>query len=780
MASRFIIPNVDVGNGIAPSDGAQLFFTENFTDTPKDTYPTLADALALTNPNSNPVIADSDGQFDDIFIIGVYRVRLKNKNNVQVGFGVADNVSETVGIGDANNDLRYAPTFATVADMVSLIALDGIAVVPVIGMPIAIEDYSTGAGAGKMFGSFVAAGTGVADGGSFIDVGSVQFKQNFRLSGIYVKQFGANDDYDKDTGVVITDSLPAFDAARDVAKRLTGLSRSVHVTGKLYFLSDEWDLTSAAAAGPPFDDRRQGLNIYFENRSTQFLTGTMLAGGGGATACIVNTSGTDGISTYNMGLIRAKNTVSPAIVGSRVGLLQARTVGAGQTENALDQKHHNLFIHMGSDTSFADNFGTIGMVNLAGEESNYHNLQVWANTPVIHTSTKNVLKTDDTLDNTMNDSIDIGQFTSLPLHTAGSNTVFNWSGQGRLIAFDYISPALLINNAATLDIGATFMQKRESVAIEQTGVLPVVVGTNNWAIDCWNCFEFKHFGAIEGCKNYMVQRRAMSGVEVNIVLNFDATVPGLDREAWFLFDDGAAYIGDIYAVKMRNLNNSGMLGGKRGDGSTTSALNFTLTNGKWEYSRDYSANPIDKRALRQMISGNELKYGDREFKIPVQGVIETTIHSKDIGKRSDANVDVLDIVFPSFQANLGAASIAVKFEGIASQVSLAGGGAASVGFPAVIDFRFTANAVRIHNAQDIFVPASVTVANGDKAVTSIGANDLTAVDAFITDVDASNKATIALHPQTGAGANNATVFVTGKVTMYWTGGVEEAPLMTFL
>lgn len=79
MASRFVLPFADVGEGIIPSNGAELFFFETGTSTPKDTY---SDA-AGTTPNANPVLADSDGVFPDIFISGTYKVQLKDTNGVQ-------------------------------------------------------------------------------------------------------------------------------------------------------------------------------------------------------------------------------------------------------------------------------------------------------------------------------------------------------------------------------------------------------------------------------------------------------------------------------------------------------------------------------------------------------------------------------------------------------------------------------------------------------------------------------------------------------------------------
>ena len=91
MATRLVLPFSDVGSGIKPSDGAQLFFSDTglpFSSDPRDTY---TDSGAGT-PNSNPVIADSNGLFPEIYLSGSYRVVLKDKNNVQIWS--ADDVTE--------------------------------------------------------------------------------------------------------------------------------------------------------------------------------------------------------------------------------------------------------------------------------------------------------------------------------------------------------------------------------------------------------------------------------------------------------------------------------------------------------------------------------------------------------------------------------------------------------------------------------------------------------------------------------------------------------------
>jgi len=80
MAIRFILPFADVGSGILPSSGAQLFFYKNKeVGTDKDTFTSIDELIE----NANPVIADANGLFPDIFVTGAYTVVLKDKDDSQ-------------------------------------------------------------------------------------------------------------------------------------------------------------------------------------------------------------------------------------------------------------------------------------------------------------------------------------------------------------------------------------------------------------------------------------------------------------------------------------------------------------------------------------------------------------------------------------------------------------------------------------------------------------------------------------------------------------------------
>jgi len=119
MASRFVLPFADVGSGITPSDGALLEFFISGTSTPKDTFTTEV----LNIANTNPVVADANGVFPDIWLPdgARYKVTLDDKNIVQkfeadpvIGGGSSSLAKETfdnVAALVASKDLNIGEPF---------------------------------------------------------------------------------------------------------------------------------------------------------------------------------------------------------------------------------------------------------------------------------------------------------------------------------------------------------------------------------------------------------------------------------------------------------------------------------------------------------------------------------------------------------------------------------------------------------------------------------------------------------------------------------------------
>ncbi len=93
MSFRFPEPRVRVGDGIDSFDGATLSFFEFGTSTPKTTF---SDS-ALTSANTDPVVADADGLFGDIFTDTKGTVTLKTKQGAVV-YGPIDFFAPEDGI----------------------------------------------------------------------------------------------------------------------------------------------------------------------------------------------------------------------------------------------------------------------------------------------------------------------------------------------------------------------------------------------------------------------------------------------------------------------------------------------------------------------------------------------------------------------------------------------------------------------------------------------------------------------------------------------------------
>ncbi len=93
MAYRFVLPRADVGDGIVAFGGAKLFFFDFGTSDAKVTH----SDFARTVPNTDPVIADADGLFGDIFLDIQATVTLKSSTDIVI-YGPEDIFAPEDGI----------------------------------------------------------------------------------------------------------------------------------------------------------------------------------------------------------------------------------------------------------------------------------------------------------------------------------------------------------------------------------------------------------------------------------------------------------------------------------------------------------------------------------------------------------------------------------------------------------------------------------------------------------------------------------------------------------
>lgn len=151
------------------------------TVTPKATYSTISDALALTNPNTNPIVLDSRGEAT-VVVSGATMLVLKD-SSLNVIWSI-DNVDQSsTDIFDANgNELLK---FVTTANAVNEITITNAATTnsPVIAASggdtnVALSISSKGSGALNLDGGV----TGVVNIGT-ISTGDINLKRNTVVTG---------------------------------------------------------------------------------------------------------------------------------------------------------------------------------------------------------------------------------------------------------------------------------------------------------------------------------------------------------------------------------------------------------------------------------------------------------------------------------------------------------------------------------------------------------------------------------------------------------------------
>ena len=519
-----------------------------------------------------------------------------------------------------------------------------------------------------------------------------------------------------------------------------------------YNVNSAVDLTSAPGAN------KAGMTLEGAIRSTQYERGTLLVGNTGEGKCVIETSDTDGIHLKNVGVIRG--SVNP----SSIGILQGRASGTGW---AGDQYHENVYVNMSSNPSSNGGFGTIGIVNIAGEETKWHNLQVWANLPLIITIGSGAGKDLEKLQRTKGDfsgtdSYTIESSVGHSLVQQHSNTVFEMSGLGRLISYDHVSPCLLLSTTATVNLGHTFMQLRDS------GISGITPGQYKYAVENWNVWHFKHQGSVEGSSGYLLNRRGLFNADVTTTIagSGETRLPVI-----YLFDDnfdGHFYHSTIFNSSFNIFSydeNRPLIASRRLDGDDGAPMYFTIRNCSFKTQMPLNmATMSDKRILRKTF---DTTWQFRDGSVHVGNNLISIDISKSIG-RSGVQTDLFKIHMPTFIDGMGAFSAAVSFEGALSSAS--GSDSASVmPFSGSFEVVNPQDAINITASRPRTTIGRPTDANSRKF--SIKALRLSAVPD-----NANNCVVVKAEPSCG-GSDAADVQLNCTVTLRWSGGARDTVLI---
>lgn len=283
FALPIVVPAGDVGEALP---GAKLYFYANgSSSTLQDTY---TDYL-LTIPAANPVIADGDGRFAEIFGNALYSVKLTDTNDNVLG-GVWDDVEVANSTGNGIPYISKTADYtafnydAILADTTAGAFTITLPPSPGIGFQVIVADSADNFGTNNV----TVARNGSTINGSATDLNlnisgvSVQFlydgstwavfAQIGATGGTVVTETGTQTLTNKTLTAPVLTTPVLGTPTSGVATNLTGLPLTTGVTGTLPVANGGTNLTSYVAGDLPYASATNVLSSLAKGTAAQVLT----------------------------------------------------------------------------------------------------------------------------------------------------------------------------------------------------------------------------------------------------------------------------------------------------------------------------------------------------------------------------------------------------------------------------------------------------------------------------------------------------------------------------
>ena len=568
---------------------------------------------------------------------------------------------------------------------------------------------------------------------------------------VSVKDFGA-------TGNGTTDDTAAIQAAINAcATRLsnvekTPVAQAVYFPYGQYLITSPLNLTADNGAA-----NRRGIRLYGEEASSgDYTYGSQLIGKTNGKA-FIEIIDNDNFQLENLALVSASTSAST------VGIYQARrtsgTLSSGWTGNCL---YTNVTITFNNDTiTLNDTFGTIGIINVAGEETTYDRCEVWANLPLALSWSNSMRKATDDLVAGSYAAFAYNPVwaTQADITTGASNTVFR-TKNCRFIAKGFNSPIVLLHEVGSVFSYGDFLQKRAST----TGT----DGTNGIGYEFWNAFQVKLDSTTESTKTPFLIHRGIAALEANIrgtigtgeakaLIHYGIDAPSFTyNNSNVIFD----YVGAIPDGLISYTTPTGV-------GANEPAV-VTLANCNFSINQTMANATIDPKILYTSTNTN-FNFTDSSF-LANNRYIKMPLVSKSIGTPA-TTTSIFNVVFPIAIANFSGFSATVK-----ANLHVSNAESETAGSPSSLYVDAMWQMVR--NS----VPSGVTVTtqtiNNLTASDSAVANNITGLTLTSTLTGTDSIVLKVASIQTGA--NNAAAFISGYIEVYYAGGYSTAPVVSLL
>jgi hypothetical protein len=513
---------------------------------------------------------------------------------------------------------------------------------------------------------------------------------------INVKDYGA-------VGDGIVDDTAAIQFCIDNYSSITltnytppgGRKCSIFFPNARYRITSTINLTSTGADGK----LRHGTHLEFELRNASTEQGTLLVGETGEKP-IIETTGSDGIFLENVGMISASNSTNE----SRIGILHARPAPAGNS--AFRHVYENLYIRLTSQIGVNGGLGSIGLINIASEETNYHNLEVWANTAVVVSDTGLVEFTNKDLNGRL--TYQIKSAFGFTFEPHGSTTGISFGGDSRLISWDYFSPIVLFHGSINQGYSFDNVGFIKFLPSQQGGLAYgpssgdgfVATGKYCYAIETSaNLDRLKLFGQMEGCSRFMLLKGTMNRCDIELGL------AGWNNNGNFN-DKSFPYI----ALDQKGINNFGLRNWIRHSkfkmttdtdstvpflgflSPLTTAMELEIANCEFEFDSFSTVNlnnKYDKTKVQKGIFRNTVnsifKIIDKEIKIG-ENSLKTSINKKSIPVNSNISTKILEIELPTIVTNKASFGGSCEISGVCTSAGVGLQSQSSVHFKARFSF----------------------------------------------------------------------------------------------
>ena len=558
-----------------------------------------------------------------------------------------------------------------------------------------------------------------------------------------VRDFGAiGDGVNDDTSAIQS----AIDAA--IPTLNNGEARSVFFPVGEYLITSPLNLTA--------DDgtiNRRGIRLFGEvSGSGDYTYGTKIVGKTNGKA-IIEIVDNDNFQLENLTLVNS------ATDGATVGIYQARrTGGTSPSSWAGNCYFNNVTIKFSNDTiTQNNNFGTIGIINVSGEETTYDRCEVWANLPFALSWSNSMRKSVDAMTATTYDTFayDPVHATQADITTGFSNTVFR-TNNCRFISKGYNAPIVLLHETGSLFSNGDFTQKRSA----DTGT----DGTNGVAYELWNDYQTIIDATTEGVAMPLLIHRSSGALEANIrgtvgsspgsfgIIHFNIDAPS---HIFTNCDINIDYVGTISNGFITYTTPTGV-------GAEEPAV-VTLRNSSLKINKPFASATIDSKIIYK---SNNVEYSFSDFTMLADDRrLKFPITSKSIGTPA-TTTDLLDLTLPTAISGYSgfSATIIGNFHVSNTEVE-------TTGSPSSAYVKAMWNVVRDQT------PSSITSTNQTLNVLTASIN---AAGNNITDLTLSQTATgtasvMLKVASVQSGTDNATAYLSGEIEIIYAGGYSRAP-----